>query len=61
VNFNSLTNGDIMRDANIRRQLRKEHSLKIGEDATKSCLDRIRRAMGYPLSRNITNKRSTPQ
>jgi hypothetical protein len=60
VNFNSLTNSDIMRDAKIGRQLRKDHSLKIGKDATKSCLDRIRRAMGYPLSRNITNKRSTP-
>jgi hypothetical protein len=58
-NFRNLTNAEIMRDRTIGSQLKNICKLKSGEDATKACLDRIRRAKGYPLSRDITNKRST--
>jgi hypothetical protein len=60
-NFHNLTNSEIMRDANLGRKLKKEYKLQSGTDATKTCLDRIRRAKGYPLSRAITNKRSGEQ
>ena len=59
MNFKTLTNTDTMRDPNIGKQLRKDHKLEAGTDATKSCLDRIRRAKDYPLSREIAKKRST--
>lgn len=56
--FRTLTNAEIMRDPHLKKQLR-QYSLKPNEDASKSCLDRIRRAKSYPLSRNITEKRSS--
>jgi hypothetical protein len=58
ANFKTLTNSEIIRDRNIGKQLKEGHKLKAGTDATKACLDRIRRAKGYPLSRDIINKRS---
>lgn len=58
-NFKSLTNTEIMRDRNIGKHIKNKFSLKVGAEDTKACLDRIRRAKGYPLSREITNKRST--
>src|SRR5262249_22929989 len=57
-NFRNLTNAEIMRDPGLKKRLRSELQLKPGEDATKCCLDRIRKAMRYPLSREITKKRS---
>jgi hypothetical protein len=57
-NFENLTNSEMMRDPNLGRKLKKDSKLQPGTDATKACLDRIRRAKGYPLSRAITNKRS---
>jgi len=53
MNFKNLTNREIMRDRKIGMQLKRDHKLKAGTDATKACLDRIRRAKGYPLSRDI--------
>jgi hypothetical protein len=58
-NFKSLTNAEIMRDRNIGKHIKNKFSLKAGAEDTKACLDRIRRAKGYPLSREITSKRST--
>jgi hypothetical protein len=58
-NFRILTNSEIMHDPNLGRKLKRDHELKPGTDATKARFDRIRRAHGYPLSRTITNKRST--
>jgi|CZKX01.1.fsa_nt_gi hypothetical protein len=58
-NFKSLTNTEIMHDRNIGKHIKNKFSLKAGAENTKACLDRIRRAKGYPLSREITNKRST--
>ncbi len=58
-NFKSLTNTEIMRDRNIGKHIKNKFSLKAGAEDTKACFDRIRRAKGYPLSREITNKRST--
>lgn len=55
-NFRAFTNADISR---ILKAVLREFGLKPGEDMTKACLDRIRRAKGYPLSREIRNKRST--
>jgi hypothetical protein len=55
--FRTLTNAQIVRDTNVKKLLRAER-LDAGSDATKNCLDRIRRAEGYPLSREITEKRS---
>jgi len=57
-NFKALTNREIMGDRKIGRELSRQYTFKSGSDATKSCFDRIRRAMGYPLSRTITNERS---
>lgn len=55
-NFRNLTNAEIIKS--FGKRLRNDFQLKSGEDAPKSCLDRIRRAKGYPLSRQITKKRS---
>jgi hypothetical protein len=56
--FRNLTNREIMKDLGLKRRLRTECKLNLG-DAAKSCLDRIRNAKGYPLSREIAKKRST--
>jgi hypothetical protein len=58
-NFYNLTNADIMKDSGIRKRLRTDCKLEAGSEAAKACLDRIRRGKGYPLSREITKKRST--
>jgi hypothetical protein len=57
-NFRNLTNTEISRDKHLRNVLRT-FELKPGTDATKACLDRIRRGKGYPLSREISKKRSS--
>jgi hypothetical protein len=57
-NLRALTNTEIMKIPGMKRGLRTECQLEPG-DAAKSCLDRIRRAKGYPLSRQISEKRST--
>lgn len=56
-NFCTLTNIEIMNDASLKKVLREQFQLKPGEDATKCCLDRIRRAKGYPLSRKVRQRR----
>jgi hypothetical protein len=56
-NFRTLTNAELMKTHGVGRRLREECELRT-EDAVKSCLDRIRKARGYPLSRDITKKRS---
>lgn len=58
--FRTLTNAEIMKDASAKKVLRAE-GLDAGSDAGKSCLDRIRKADGHPLSRDIVKKRSQPQ
>jgi hypothetical protein len=55
--FRTMRNVEIMNEPSIRKRLRTECQLKTG-DASKGCLDRIRHAMGYPLSREIARKRS---
>lgn len=55
-NFCQLTNAEILRE--FKKQLRQECNLRPGTDASKSCLDRIRKAKGYPLSKQISKKRS---
>jgi hypothetical protein len=55
-NFCKLTNTEIMKT--FRRPLATAVKLKAG-DAAKSSLDRIRRAKDYPLSKQITKKRSS--
>jgi hypothetical protein len=57
-NFRTLTNAEIMSTRGLRQRLREGVQLSPSTDATKSCLDRIRRAQGYPLSREIANRRS---
>jgi hypothetical protein len=56
--FNSHTNAEIMKDVNVKKRLRAECQLT-SSDAIKRCLDRIREAKGYPLSREVTKKRAT--
>jgi hypothetical protein len=56
--FRNLTNSEISRDRNLKKVL-LEFRLKSGADDTKACLDRIRRGKGYPLSREISEKRSS--
>jgi hypothetical protein len=58
TNFATRTNAEIMRDGRIKRQLKTDFSLQPGTDSIKCGLDRIRRAKGYPLSREIARKRS---
>jgi hypothetical protein len=53
--FRTLTNTEIMRTPVVGRRLRDEYELR-SDDAAKSCLDRIRKAFGYPLSRDIAKK-----
>jgi hypothetical protein len=55
--FCSLTNAEIMRDTTVKKPLRAE-GLDPGE-AAKRCLDRIRNAKGYPLSRAVSKKRAS--
>ncbi len=55
--FLNRTNAEITRDANVKKLLRAE-KLEAGTDAAKNCLDRIRKAERYPLSREIVEKRS---
>jgi hypothetical protein len=55
--FCSLTNAEIMRDTTVKKPLRAE-GLDPGE-AAKRCLDRIRNAKGYPLSREVSKKRAS--
>jgi hypothetical protein len=56
--FRTCTNADIQRGAKVRQLLHAE-KLEPGSDAAKNCLDRIRAANGYPLSRQIREKRSS--
>ena len=56
--FRALTNAEIMKEASVKKRLRLDFKLGPG-DAAKRCLDRIRQAKGYPLSREIAEKRST--
>jgi hypothetical protein len=56
--FNSLTNAEIMRDTAVKKPLRAE-GLDPGSEAAKRCLDRIRNAKGYPLSREVSKKRAS--
>jgi hypothetical protein len=56
--FRTLTNAEIMKEVSVKKCLRFDFGLEPG-DAAKCCLDRIRRAKGYPLSREIAKKRST--
>lgn len=56
--FNSHTNAEIMKDVTVKKRLRAECQLT-SSDAIKRCLDRIREAKGYPLSRAVTKKRAT--
>jgi hypothetical protein len=55
--FCSLTNAEIMRDTTVKKPLRAE-GLDPGE-AAKRCLDRIRNAKRYPLSREVSKKRAS--
>jgi len=55
--FRTLTNAEIMGDRTLKKKLREQHKLNSGDQA-KSCLDRIRRAQAYPLSREIKKNRS---
>jgi hypothetical protein len=55
--FRTLTNAQIMKETGVRKRLRVDFQLDTA-DATKLCLDRIRRTKGYPLSREIVKKRS---
>ncbi len=55
-NFCTLRNTEILKTLGPR--LRSEVELEPG-DAARNCLDRIRRAMKYPLSGEITKKRAT--
>ena len=57
-NFRNLTNAEIMKT--LKQRLRQECKLDSGE-ALRACLDRIRRANAYPLSRDIGKKRSVPK
>jgi hypothetical protein len=56
--FCTLTNAEIMREVRVKKPLRAE-GLKPSGEAAKRCLDRIRSAKGYPLSREVTKKRAT--
>jgi hypothetical protein len=56
--FCSLTNAEIMRDTTVKKPLRAE-GLDPGSEAAKRCLDRIRNAKGYPLSREVSKKRAS--
>lgn len=55
-NFCTLTNAEIMRDAKVKKLLRAE-KLEPSSDAAKSCLNRIREANAYPMSREVSQKR----
>jgi hypothetical protein len=59
--FCTLTNAEIMKEASVKKRLWADFRLKAGSDAAKRCLDRIRQAKRYPLSREIVKKRSTRQ
>jgi hypothetical protein len=56
--FRNLKNAEIMKDPALKKSLRNDFDLEQGSDAAKSCLDRIRHAREYPLSREITKIRS---
>jgi|HubBroStandDraft_4_1064222.scaffolds.fasta_scaffold06483_2 hypothetical protein len=56
--FRTLTNAEIMKEASVKKRLRLDFGLEPG-DAVKRCLDRIRHAKRYPLSREIAKKRTT--
>jgi len=58
--FCTLTNAQIMKEAGVKKRLRVDFQLE-SADAAKLCLDRIRRAKGYSLSREIVKKRSAPK
>ena len=58
--FRTLTNAEIMKDPSVKKRLRLDFGLQPG-DAAKRCLDRIRDAKGYPLSREIAKKRAAPK
>jgi hypothetical protein len=56
--FEALTNAEITRDRSLKKKLRDDFKLKT-PDATKACLDRIRKGKGYLLSGEIKIKRSS--
>jgi hypothetical protein len=56
--FRTLTNAEIMKEVSVKKRLRVDLQLEPG-DAAKRCLDRIRHAKGYSLSREIAEKRSS--
>ena len=56
--FGTHTNAEIMKDVTLKKRLRTECKLT-SSDAIKRCLDRIREAKQYPLSREVTKKRAT--
>jgi hypothetical protein len=56
--FSTMTNAEIMKDSKVKKLLHSE-KLEPGGDAAKRCLDRIRHAKGYLLSRQIAEKRSS--
>ena len=58
--FTTLTNAQIMKEPSVKKRLRVDCSLAPG-DAAKRCLDRIRQAKGYPLSREVQKKRANRQ
>jgi hypothetical protein len=55
--FCTLTNAEIMKASSLKKSLRAEGLEPRGE-ATKRSFDRIRNAKGYPLSREIKEKRA---
>ena len=57
--FRTLKNAEIMKETNLKKRLRLDFGLEPG-DAAKRCLDRIREAKGYPLSREIAKKTGNP-
>jgi len=56
--FRTLANAEIMKNPGVKKRLRLDFGMESG-DAVKRCFDRIRQAKGYPLSREISKKRST--
>jgi hypothetical protein len=60
VRFLTLGNAEIMRDASVKKAMLGER-LKPAGDAARRCLDRIRKAKGYPSSLDIKENRATPK
>ena len=56
--FRTLRNSEIMQSRPIALRLQKECKFQSRSNALKCSLDRIRKKKGYPLSREVENKRS---